>query len=171
MSQNSNNRQRAGLGFRFVPPVLAALGIALSFGTGVAQAGPEFSDWSTPSATVGGGCPIESRDGNYLYTASSSAGTLDIWVYRRHGRSDSFGARAMLGPPVSLPDAQDFCPTPLTGNWLMFVSTRDVDGACGGSDIFLTRYQAYPPRSLGEARHLACAPEGPNTGGTSFGPL
>jgi WD40-like Beta Propeller Repeat len=128
--------------------------------------------WSMPVATVGGGCPIESRDGNYLYTASNSAGTLDIWVYRRevsrHGFE--FVDRTLLGPPVSLPDAQDFCPTPVMGDWLMFVSTRSVEGACDGADIFLTEYQADPPGSLGEAKHLACAPDGPNTAGTEFSP-
>ena len=34
-------------------------------------AGPALADWSntTPVVGVGGGCPIESRDGNALYTA------------------------------------------------------------------------------------------------------
>lgn len=147
----------------------STLGLVLSYTAG-AQAGPRFTQWSAPVATVGGGCPIESRDGNYLYTASGSAGTLDIWVYRRDGRVDGFGDRTRLGPPVSLDDAQDFCPTPLTGNWLMFVSTRGGPQACGGSDIYLARYRPIPPRSWGDAQHLGCAPDGPNTAGTEFSP-
>lgn len=135
-----------------------------------AQAGPDFTEWGPPIATVGGGCPIESRDGNRLYTASASAGTLDIWVYQRDGRIGSFGNRTQLGEPVSLDDADDFCPTPLTGNWLMFVSDRSGPDACGSSDIYLARYRPTPPRSFGDARHLACAPGGPNTAGTEFSP-
>lgn len=135
-----------------------------------AQAGPDFTEWGPPIATVGGGCPIESRDGNRLYTASASAGTLDIWVYQRDGRVGSFGNRTRLGEPVSLDDAEDFCPTPLTGNWLMFVSDRSGPDTCGKSDIYLARYRPTPPRSFGDARHLACAPGGPNTAGTEFSP-
>lgn len=134
------------------------------------QAGPGFSEWGPPVATVGGGCPMESRDGNELYTASGSAGTLDIWVYQRDGRNGSFGNRTRLGEPVSLDDADDFCPTPLTGNWLMFVSTRSGPEACGGTDIYLARYRPTPPRSWGPALPLGCAPEGPNTAGTEFSP-
>jgi hypothetical protein len=135
-----------------------------------AHAGPEFAEWGAPAATVGGGCPIESRDGNQLYTASGSAGTLDIWVYRRDGRTGSFADRTRLEAPISLDDADDFCPTPLTGHWLMFVSTREVDEACGGADIYLARYRPTPPRSWGDVEHLGCAPDGPNTEGTEFSP-
>lgn len=135
-----------------------------------AYAGPEFTEWGPPEATVGGGCPIESRDGNQLYTASASAGTLDIWVYQRDGRTGSFGDRTRLGAPVSLDDANDFCPTPLAGNWLMFVSTRGGPQACGGADIYLARYRPTPPKSWGDARHLGCAPDGPNTDGVELSP-
>lgn len=133
-----------------------------------AQAGPEFSEWGPPVATVPGGCPIESRNGNELYTASGSAGSLDIWVYKRDGRVGSFANPTRLGEPVSLNGADDFCPTPLTGNWLMFVSNRA--GGCGSADIYLARYRPTPPRSWGDAQHLGCAPDGPNTSGTEFSP-
>lgn len=145
-------------------------------GRGTCGLGRRYSDGArifgvgAPTPTVGGGCPIESWDGNELYTASGSAGTLDICVYRRDGRSGNFGRRTRLGEPVSLDDAQDFCPTPLTGNWLMFVSTRGGPGACGSSDIYLARYCPIPPQSFGEAQHLVCAPAGPNTAGTEFSP-
>lgn len=131
---------------------------------------PAFSEWSMPVATVGGGCPIESRDGNQLYTASGSAGTLDIWVYERAGRVGDFLNRTRLGAPVSLYDADDFCPTPLTGDWLMFVSDRVDESACGSADIHLARYRPTPATSFGEATRLACAPAGPNTFGTELSP-
>ena len=135
-----------------------------------ASAAPGFSEWGEPQETVGGGCPIESRNGNILYTASGSAGTLDIWTYRRDGRQGEFGERSRLEAPVSLDDADDFCPTPLRGNWLLFVSDRAEEGACGGADIYLARYRPYPPKSRGEAIRLACAPDGPNTAGTELSP-
>lgn len=136
-----------------------------------AQAAPEFTQWSKPASTgLGGGCPIESRNGNYLYTASPSAGTLDIWTYRRTGRAGEFGDRTRLEAPVSLDDANDFCPTPLPGHWLMFVSNRAVEGGCGDSDIYLTRYRPYPAESFGDAVNLGCAPDGPNTSGMEMSP-
>lgn len=136
----------------------------------LATAAPPFSEWSQPVALVGGGCPIETRDGNRLYTASGSAGTLDIWAYRRDGRNGEFGERTRLGPPVSLDDADDFCPTPLAGNWLMFVSDRATDASCGGVDIYLARYRAYPLKSWSNATNLGCAPDGPNTAGVELSP-
>ena len=151
----------------FLPMHFAIVGIALA---GTVQAAPKFSEWSEPQPTVGGGCPIESRNGNILYTASGSAGTLDIWTYRRDGRKGDFSDRTRLEAPVSLDDADDFCPTPVAGNWLFFVSDRAEDGACGGADIHLTKYRPYPARSYGEARNLGCAPDGPNTSGTELSP-
>ena len=142
----------------------------LMFGSGAAFAGPNFTEWSAPVATVGGGCPIESRDGNELFTASGSLGTLDIWVYRRNGRVGGFGDRTRAEWPVSLDDADDFCPTPLTGNYLMFVSTRSRADACGGADMYLARYNTNTGRSQGDAIHLGCAPDGPNTAGVEFSP-
>jgi hypothetical protein len=135
-----------------------------------AIAGPNFSEWSEPVPTVGGGCPIESRDGNYLYTASRSAGTLDIWTYRRKGRAGEFTDRTRLEAPVSLDDADDFCPTPLAGFWLMFVSDREEEGACGGTDMYVTQYRPSPAKSFGGAKNLGCAPDGPNTAGTELSP-
>ena len=43
----------------------AGLFLALSLPV---QAAPGFSEWGPPQATVGGGCPIESPDGNRLYS-------------------------------------------------------------------------------------------------------
>jgi hypothetical protein len=79
----------------------------------------------------------------------------------------------MLPEPVNS-DAADFCPTPLRGKDLLFVSTRggtDAYGttACGGGDIYLTRRSPAtgawdPPMNLG------CTPNGPNGAGTEYGP-
>ena len=94
-----------------------------------AHAGPQFSDWSVSTATgLGGGCPIESRSGNQLFVAGGFDGSLDIFYYERNGRSDSFGNRTKVADPVSKPgtsagDVQDFCPTPLPGQMLLYFFT------------------------------------------------
>jgi hypothetical protein len=164
-------KQRTLFTFRRPGRATASCSVAAGlFIAATAQAAPGFSEWGEPRETVGGGCPIESRNGNILYTASGSSGTLDIWTYRREGRKDDFGDRTRLEAPVSLDDADDFCPTPLRGNWLLFVSDRAEEGACGGTDIYLARYRPYPPKPMGDAIRLACAPDGPNTAGTELSP-
>ncbi|RLQ20703.1 hypothetical protein DWB85_16365 [Seongchinamella sediminis] len=142
----------------------------ISLSLSAQAAGPGFSEWGTPVATVDGGCPIESRNGNLLYTASGSAGTLDIWTYRRDGRKREFTDRTRLADPVSLDTAQDFCPTPLAGHWLMFVSDRPGEDTCGGPDMYVTQYRPEPAKSFGPAVNLGCAPGGPNTGGAEYSP-
>jgi len=149
---------------------------------------PPPPEWGTPAVIGPGGCPIESRDGKLLYTAAGPADTngLDIWVYRRDGQT--YDSRTKLGAPVSVADANDFCPTPVMGDWLMFVSTRGGTDKCGepgpapglaGADMFLAPYGVERPaasvmaltqQSLGEAKRLGCYPNGPNTKGTSFSP-
>ncbi len=85
-------------------------------------------EWSVPLAVAPGGCPIESRDGSLLYTAAGPANTngLDIWALRRNAQTNVYDSRTKLGEPVSTALHNDFCPTPLMGDWLMFVSTRDA---------------------------------------------
>jgi hypothetical protein len=158
--------------------------------TGPPPAPPE---WSAPVAVAPGGCPIESRDGNLLYTAAGPAGTngLDIWALRRNS-NNTYDSRTKLGDPVSVDLGNDFCPTPVMGDWLMFVSTRDAapgeSPKCGepgaapglaGADIFVTRYTVVPPvgaggtlqvQSMGPAKRLACYPDGPNTKGAKYSP-
>jgi hypothetical protein len=149
---------------------------------------PPPPEWSTPVAVGPGGCPIESRDGKLLYTAAGPADSngLDIWAYRRDGAT--YDSRTKLGAPVSVADANDFCPTPVMGDYLMFVSTRSGAEKCGepgaapgltGSDMYVTRYGVERPaasvsalqmQSFGEPKRLACYPDGPNTKGTSFSP-
>lgn len=123
---------------------MAATALALvgSF-AGSVHAGPQVSNWSVSSYTgLAGGCPIESRDGNNLLVAGGFEGSLDIFFYERKGRADSFGDRSKVDDPVSKPaapdgDVQDFCPTPLPGQLLLFVSNRDGD--CGETDIYASR--------------------------------
>lgn len=157
------------------------------------QPAPVPPEWSAPISVAPGGCPIETRDGAFLYTAAGTAGTngLDIWALRRNASSNTYDSRTKLGDPVSLDGANDFCPTPLMGDWLMFVSTRDVqpgetarcaDPAApgtGGADIFVTRYAVSAPateggalqlQSNGPAKRLGCYPNGPNNKGTKFSP-
>lgn len=154
---------------------------------------PPATTWSIPVAVAPGGCPIESRDGSLLYTAAGPAASngLDIWVLRRNATTNVYDSRTRLGEPVSTALHNDFCPTPLMGEWLMFVSTRDAatgesprcsqptaNPGTGGADIFLTRFAVGAPgtngelqvQSTGPAVRLACYPDGPNTSGTKFAP-
>jgi WD40-like Beta Propeller Repeat len=138
-------------------------------------------------AVAPGGCPIETRDGKFLYTAAGPADTngLDIWALRRTAATDTYDLRTKLGTPVSVDGANDFCPLPAQDDWLMFVSTRDGADKCGtpgagltGADIFVTRFTVevaagdtgLQTTSHGEPKRLACYPNGPNTLGTKFSP-
>jgi hypothetical protein len=117
------------------------------------------------------GCPIESPDGLSLYMASNrpgGKGALDIWVSTRARADDPWG------PPVNLPEpinsaTDDFCPTPLRGDGLLFVSRRVVEGVtCGLGDMYFTRRN--PAHGWSEPEHLACAPVGPNSALDEQGP-
>ena len=144
-------------------------------------------EWSAPVAVAPGGCPIETRDGKFLYTAAGPADTngLDIWALRRNADTNTYDLRTKLGAPVSVDGANDFCPTPVMDDWLMFVSTRDGADKCGepgampgltGADIFVTRFTvttdgtALQMQDHGDPLRLACYPNGPNTKGTKFAP-
>lgn len=86
---------------------------------------------------------------------------LDIWVATRRNKNKPFGAPANLPAPVNS-SANDFCPTPLRGGRLLFVSNRVIEGvSCGLGDIYITRLD----RKKGwlAPRHLGCAPDGPNS--------
>lgn len=133
-----------------------------------AFAGPQFSEWSIPMAVPGvaGGCPMESHDGNTLYTASGRDGTTDIFIYERDGRAGTFQGPTKVEDPVSLDNANDLCPTPLQGGWLLFVSNRT--GGCGGNDIYITKNN--PAKGWSDPINLGCAPEGPNTVGSELSP-
>jgi hypothetical protein len=125
------------------------------------------SELNTPSLD---GCPIESPDGLSLYMASNrpgGLGGLDIWVAHRASSAAPFGAPENLGEPVNSA-ADDFCPTPVRGKGLFFVSREALPGSCGQGDIYFT--SRHPVRGWNDPQRLACAPDGPNTALDEQGP-
>jgi hypothetical protein len=123
------------------------------------------------NTAAGEGCPIETPDAHMLFFASTrpggiGPGTNDIWVSFRATRHSPWGAPVNVGAPVNS-IANDFCPTPLPGNQLLFVSSRA--NHCGGTgnnpDIYYTRLQ--PNGIWIEPQHLGCAV---NSGGEEFSP-
>lgn len=110
------------------------------------------------------GCPIQAPDGLSMYMASNrepgGLGGLDIWVARRASTKAPFGAPENLGPPINSP-ADDFCPTPVRGGGLFFVSRRATAESCGMGDIYFSRLN--PVHGWSTPNHLACAPNGPNS--------
>ena len=134
--------------------VLLAIGMstAVLLTTVVAQAAAaHYSAWSTAASieTLPGssssvntaaldGCPIESPDGLSLYIASTrqpgGLGGIDIWVAHRSSTAVGFGTPVNLGPAINS-GADDFCPTPVRGKGLFFVSTRG-----GNADIYFSRH-------------------------------
>jgi WD40-like Beta Propeller Repeat len=116
------------------------------------------------------GCPIQSPDGLSLYMASNRPGghgLLDIWVARRESTDAPFGAPENLGAQVNSA-ADDFCPTPVRGGGLFFVSRRSTAVSCGMGDIYFARFN--PAHGWSEPKHLACAPVGPNSALDEQGP-
>jgi Tol biopolymer transport system component len=112
------------------------------------------------------GCPAESPDGGTLFFASTRAGGqggIDIWVAHRNGEDELWGDPQALPEPVNSA-FNDFCPTPLPGGRLLFVSNRG--SACGtGADIYQTRL--HPVRGWLEPEHLGCTV---NSFGNEFSP-
>jgi hypothetical protein len=138
----------------------------------------EFSPWSDAvnaesvlgtsellNTDVQDGCPIQSPDRLSLYMASTRAGGhggIDIWVAHRESKDASWGAPENLPEPINSA-ADDFCPTPIRGGGLFFVSRRVTPGVtCGMGDIYLTRLN--PGTGWETPEHLGCeADGGPNT--------
>ncbi len=134
--------------------VICTLLVVLSLGT--AASGQTFSDWSAPvsvesipgtssefNTPFNDGCPIQAPDGLSFFIASNRPGGMggqDIWVAYRTSRTAPYGAPQNLGAPVNS-SADDFCPTPVPGNGLYFVSSRVQASACGGPDIYFTRFR------------------------------
>lgn len=163
---------------RFIATV--AIGLMAA---GAAVAAPKTSAWGTAQKIddIGGnnsalntssldGCPILSPDGRSLFMASDrpgGQGGLDIWVATRRTTGEPFGAPQNLPEPVNSA-AADFCPTPLPGGRLLFVSRRTTGESCGLGDIYITRLN--PSHGWREPRHLACAPDGPNSSLDEQGP-
>ena len=114
-----------------------------------------FSEWGAPlnaesipgtsselNTTFNDGYSIQSPDGLSLYIVSDRSpgglGMFDIWVATRASTDEPWGAPENLGPPVNS-SARDWSPTPVPGNGLFFVSSRD--GGCGIDDIYFTRFK------------------------------
>ena len=132
---------------RVVNGLTALLLVGAASGTAVVAA-VTFGNWGPPVSAQQGshpnlntayndGCPILSPDGLSLYMASNrpgGLGGLDIWVAHRRSTIEGWGAPVNLGAPVNSA-ADDFCPTPVRGKRLFFVSRRDEPNG----DIYLTR--------------------------------
>lgn len=158
-------------------------GAVISLSSVHAQAtgrGFDLPDWSTAVAEVNinspaaEGCPIESADGLSLFIASTRPGGFggnDIYAADRATLSSPWSEPRNLGEPINSASA-DFCPTPVFGRWMFFVSERPGDGTdpipCGGGDMYLSRQSpagGYSPPVL-----LGCAPDGPNFTGPERSP-
>lgn len=140
-----------------------------------------FGDWGDPvnldavydptrgvNTGFNDGCPIESPDGQMLFLASNRTGTVgmnDIWIAIRSSDGRSWGDPVNVEAINS--SANDFCPSPLPGNRLLFVSTRANN--CGGSsnnaDIYQTQW--HPAHGWLEPQPLGCTV---NSGLDEFSP-
>lgn len=138
--------------------------------------------WGAPTAVVEvnsaahDGCPIESPNGKELFIASTRAGGFgknDIWVAERPNLATAWGPMVNLGSTINTAD-HEYCPTPLGGGWLLFVSDRMACGATPNQtppvgDIYLTRQLGRGMWST--PQHLGCVGSGgPNFTGGEFGP-
>ncbi len=158
------------------PARSARAGLAMAISTAmlltitVAQAtARNYSEWSAAASietlpgsssqvntTFVDGCPIQSPDGLSLYMASTrpnGLGGIDIWVAHRPSTEVGFGTPVNLGPTLNSA-ADDFCPTPVPGKGLFFVSSRG-----GNADIYFARNNPThgwtAPVSLGAAINSA----------------
>lgn len=139
--------------------------------------------WSAPvpvntlNTAAAEGCPIETADGLSLLFASTRSGEAwpgalgmnDIWVADRARVGDAWSTPRNLGTPINSP-AQDFCPTPIRGRSLLFVSSRGAGeaGSCGSGDMFISRQS--PAGGWADPVRLGCQPAGPNTTGGERSP-
>lgn len=162
--------------FRTSARIALAAALAATFGAAAQAGGDSAAGYSTfslakkveggVSSDFGDGCPIESADGLSLFIASNRPGTAggnDIWASDRASIKDPWGEPRNLGPDINTSSA-DFCPTPVLGRSLFFVSERPGDGTgpapCGGGDIYLSRQS--PAGGWSKPVMLKCWPEGPN---------
>jgi Tol biopolymer transport system component len=143
----------------------------------------DYGPWGSPTAVTAAntaaadGCPIESPNGKQLFIASTRAGGFgknDIWVANRAKKSEPFGPMQNLGSAINTAD-HEFCPTPLGGGWLLFVSDRTACGATPGmnppvGDIYITRQRHNG--TFDAPHNLGCVADGsgPNFVGGEFGP-
>jgi len=115
------------------------------------------------------GCPIETADALSIFIASGRGGEPnDIWAADRASVDAPWQAPRKLEAPINLPGIADFCPTPVRGRSLMFVSTRPAAGACGDGDMYISRQS--PAGGWSDPVNLGCYPSGPNTAGAERSP-
>ena len=175
MSRSAGAPSRRAGRARAVALVAIAL-VATPAGAAARQEGP----WGLAVLEVGinsaqaDGCPIETPNGLNLYIASTRPGAVggagdanDIWRFHRDAIDAPWGEAEHLPAPVNSA-AADFCPTPLSGKRLYFVSTRA--GFCGAGDIFRTR--EHPVTGWDDPENLGCQATGtgPNFAGGEFSP-
>lgn len=111
------------------------------------------------------GCPAETPDGNTLFFASNRDGSIDIWYTERANRQAPWGTPQKVPAPVSLDGVNDFCPSPLPGGELLFVSNRA--GGCGPGTTDIYRTQQHPTLGWVDPEHLGCTVNG---AGNEFSP-
>lgn len=112
------------------------------------------------------GCPIQAPDGLSLYMATTRPGGLggiDIWVAVRASTEEGFNDPVNLAPINSAAD--DFCPTPVRGKGLFFVSRRAGGCAVNSADMYFARLN--PARGWTTPSHLGCTV---NSAGDEFSP-
>jgi hypothetical protein len=163
-------------------PAAAILALALLLAAPTVAIAKQPGPWGAAALEVGinsaqaDGCPIESPNGLNLYMASTRPGAVggatdpnDIWRFHRESVDAPWGTAEHLPAPVNSA-AADFCPTPLNGKRLYFVSARGGDGSCGAGDIYRTR--EHPVTGWGAPENLGCnaTGEGPNFAGAEFSP-
>lgn len=157
---------------------LALVALALFLQTIVcvpAALAQNFGAWGAPvsvdagraigiNSAVNDGCPIESPDGLALYFASNRSGNLDIWTASR-ALGNTWKIESLMFPVNT--SAAEFCPTPLPGGRLLFVSTRANN--CGGTAVNADIYHTRKDHSgnWSEPQPLGC---NVNSGGAEFSP-
>lgn len=174
--------------------VTAIVSAAGHSGWGIVSKPPSVDDPSTAplplQTTFNDGCPFQAPDGLALFLASNRTGTLggqDIWVATRDSANDPWGEPIHLPFPINT-DRDDFCPSPVQGHGLFFVSKRFIPGvSCGAdtgnmpasdTDIYFTRYAVRKggvdwgaAETWDEPFHLPCNDAGgPNSSAQEWSP-
>ncbi len=135
-----------------IKQTLLSMLAALTFGSVISA--QHFGEWSAPvnaeaipgtslelNTEFNDGCSIQAPDGLSLFIASNRPGGFggqDIWVARRASPDEPYGAPENLGATINS-DADDFCPSPVRGKGLFFVSARIRPDSCGGADMYFAR--------------------------------
>ena len=125
-----------------------ATGPALLIAAGsVADAAPQFSEWSAPvnlgaavNSDVVDQAPSISKDGLSIYFHSGrpgGMGGLDIWVSQRARIEDPWGPPQNLGPEINTPFNDGGPALSIDGHRLFFNSNRP--GGLGDNDIYVAR--------------------------------